>query len=128
MSRATYNNVKRNSVTYEILRKTEPEEEYDNKGRAVAVTEERSTFKANIQPAEGKSILSLPEGEQTKDAKDVWTIEKITHKDRIVYQGGLYSVRNIKFWHTHRVNEVDFGYNKFVAVRTGEDTRKDPDA
>jgi hypothetical protein len=128
MSRATYNNVKRNSSTYEILRKSEAEVEFDETGKAVAVSDERNVFKANLQPLTGKEIQSLPEGERTDERLNGWTIEAITQKDKVVLRGGVYSVRNIEFWPTHRVNEVEFGYNKFVIVRTGDDTRKDPDA
>jgi hypothetical protein len=129
MSRATYNNVKRNSVAYEILRKSEAETEFDEAGRAIAVNDERSVFKANLQPLTGKEIQSLPEGERTDERLNGWTIEAITQKDKLVLRGGVYSVRNIEFWPTHRgADGREFGYNKFVIVRTGDDTRKDPDA
>ena len=76
------------------------------KGNFHSGREELMTISACIQPADGKTLLLLPEGERNKESIDVYTecellsVDPKTGRksDIIIYKNKEYEIQIIKAW------------------------------
>ena len=54
-----------------------------------------------IQPLDEQSVKDLEEGQREDDARKVWCIEKLTNKDKILYENEEYTVQGMKVFSSH---------------------------
>jgi len=75
-------------------------------GRWTAGASTSATIEASVQPASGKVLATLPEGERSRDPRTVYTFEALrgasqydgTDADRLTIDGASYEVRELTHW------------------------------
>jgi hypothetical protein len=75
-------------------------------GTWVDGAEATAAIRASVQPLRGRELLSLPEGERTREwvkiycASELRTLDEAagTRADTIIYQGKAYQVRQVEPW------------------------------
>jgi len=104
--------VKKYAVEYELLRENEEEGEWVE-GIYETTELSKRTIEMFVHPLSDKEIKSLPEGEQTEEWHNIFTIEKINGKDRFVMNDKIYTIENMVTYPTHyegracRTGEID---------------------
>lgn len=81
---------------------------YDSHGRPVAGTETSVSITAAVQPGGMKELMSLEEGDRTKDTIAVWsqdpiyTLDEVQGRkaDRISWDGSYWQVRKVESYGT----------------------------
>lgn len=56
------------------------------------------TLRACVQPASGKDLLRLPEGDMASEVLAVWVVGVVEVGDRLTIGGGAYEVQTVERW------------------------------
>ncbi len=81
---------------------------WGSNGRWTPGASTSTTIEASVQPASGKVLATLPEGERSRDPRTIYTFEELrgasqfdgTDADRLTIDGASYEVRELTHWRT----------------------------
>ena len=90
-------------------------------GMAVATAPTVSSLDAAVQPSTRREVMKLPEGERTKEAISIFTVEVLQESDvstgaksdQVVWKGRTYEVQIVEDW------TIQAAYALAIATRIG---------
>jgi hypothetical protein len=126
--RGALRTVKRAASPHDRLVEDKEGEYIDDEGITRKGPITRETVLLSWQPATGKQLESLPEGDRTKETKHFWSMTPTALEDKIIIDGEIYTVRNQEYWEAFRINGKGTGYYEGNMVRSGEVQNIDEDA
>lgn len=67
-------------------------------GRAADGADTQATIAATVQPATGRDLLRLPEGQRSEETVLVLSLGELRLRDRFTRGGSTYEIKHVKPW------------------------------